>query len=412
MRGRRWSVLVQGVLLVSPILPMVLLAHPTPQDTHQEGHHSQQDTPYYQPTRDNNAGLELQSQHNTQQQQQQQQQHHTQQNTYDHLQPQLQPIYKPQSEPQSQQNPHNPSQPHQLQPVYKPPQPQTQQKTHNPPHDDTPPQQQQEHHKLTIQDTLLQEPQRQEEKDDSGEAEVQSRQLTQQHQNEQILTVADALQKLPQILPNFNNLHTNNDLNYNNYHQQLVAPNLNPYGIFGEVLQGGVTIRHFLQVLHDNGILDPQWSVWLDYLEVMGHELMETDIVKFLIYRNLTTEYDDEMHTTLTTSLLDPIGKFIWNIYEGIRYVMQGYSIFDWWDRSTTDFQRWENTTQPPFNLTEELEALTTIHEVEDPANPKLPLGVISIQEYDPYVVGVNALMALGWKMLFCEYEVWCFVGM
>lgn len=110
------------------------------------------------------------------------------------------------------------------------------------------------------------------------------------------------------------------------------------------------------------------------------------------------------------SSLSSPSGKFFMNIYEGIRYVMQGYSIFDWWDRFTTDYQRWEHTTVPPFNLSEELHALVEKEkEEEDPSVYKLPEGVISVQEYDPYVVGVNALIALGWKMLFCEY-VFCLV--
>lgn len=99
-------------------------------------------------------------------------------------------------------------------------------------------------------------------------------------------------------------------------------------------------------------------------------------------------------------------------MYEGIRYVMQGYSIFDWWDRFTTDYQRWEHTTAPPFNLSEELHALVEKEEgEEDPAVYKLPEGVISVQEYDPYVVGVNALIALAYKMLFCEYRRLCRVN-
>lgn len=105
------------------------------------------------------------------------------------------------------------------------------------------------------------------------------------------------------------------------------------------------------------------------------------------------------------SSLSSPSGKFFMNMYEGIRYVMQGYSIFDWWDRFTTDYQRWEHTTVPPFNLSGQLHALVEKEEAEeDPSVYKLPEGVISVQEYDPYVVGMNTLIALGWKMLFCEY--------
>lgn len=158
---------------------------------------------------------------------------------------------------------------------------------------------------------------------DPGEAAVGHARQHQQHQP-QVLTVAEALQRLPQLIPTVNIDHNNNQLSYSaTYnHPQPVVPYINPYGLFSELLQGGHTIGHFLQVLEDNEILDPQWRAWMEYLEVVAQQVMRTDMFQFLMYRNLTTEYDDEMHTQLTTLLFDPIGR-VYTIFPTSTHIFQ-----------------------------------------------------------------------------------------
>lgn len=111
------------------------------------------------------------------------------------------------------------------------------------------------------------------------------------------------------------------------------------------------------------------------------------------------------MDVELTQVQVDPIGNLFWAALYGFHDFIDLPNLFEFWSRFQALNSYFATTPRPsttnhPLSIFAEDEIVEGEMEADV---DKLPSDVLSVQAFDPYVVGVNTMLFMFYFHIFCE---------
>ena len=173
-------------------------------------------------------------------------------------------------------------------------------------------------------------------------------------------------------------------------------------------------LQGFLTQMEEDELLpDRRWPKWVHDIQMFVSEVQHSSLLHAIYERmsrreklaHLGPSETGDVDVEVTGVQFDPIGTVMWGMIDGFHEFIDLPNFFEWWSRFTAQRKKHSSTTTTstmnPLSIFYEDQMVL---EEKEKDKDKLPSDVLSVADYDPYVVGVNTLIFAFYNYVFREY--------